>query len=123
MSRPEMQTPLARARGAGSAHHGAHHWCAQRVSAVALLPLSLWFLGVLLQLIPADHAAFERWIGAMPNRVLLAALLLALFHHLALGLQTVAEDYLHRADLKTAMVIGIQLGCALLAMTGLLALL
>jgi succinate dehydrogenase / fumarate reductase membrane anchor subunit len=88
-----MRSQLGRARGLGAAKSGVAHWWAQRVTAVALVPLSLWFICAALRLVGASHAEMLAWIGGPVPVVLLIALVLATFYHLALGLQVVIEDY------------------------------
>jgi succinate dehydrogenase / fumarate reductase membrane anchor subunit len=60
---PSMQSQLGRARGLGSAKEGVAHWWAQRLSAVALIPLSLWFASAILGLAGADHASAAGWLS------------------------------------------------------------
>ena len=88
-----MRSQLGRARGLGSAKSGAAHWWAQRLTAVALVPLTLWFVWSALRLVGASHQVLLAWIGAPVPIVLLIALVLASFYHLSLGLQMVIEDY------------------------------
>lgn len=123
MTARRMLTPLARARGLGSARSGSGHWWAQRVTALALAPLTLWFIASFALLIGADHAAYIAWLGAPLNAVLMIAFVLVSFLHMALGLQVIVEDYVHADRMKIALVIGIQLACMLLAITGLVTIL
>lgn len=88
-----MRSPLGRARGLGGARSGSVHWWAQRVTALALVPLSLWFICVALRLTGASHEQVHAWISGPLPMVLLIALVLASFYHLALGMQIVLEDY------------------------------
>ncbi len=90
-----LQTPLARVRGLGSAKDGVHHWWAQRLTAIALVPLCLYFLYLLLQLVGQDQEGAQALIGKPRNAALLAAFVIALFWHAHLGLQVVIEDYIH----------------------------
>jgi len=90
-----MINPLAKVRGLGSAKEGTHHWIAQRMTAVALVPLSLWFVASLICLVGADLAAVKAWIASPINAVLMILTLVAGFHHAQLGLQVVIEDYVH----------------------------
>ena len=89
------RSQLGRARGLGSAKSGASHWWAQRVTAVALVPLTLWFVWSALRLVGASHEDVLAWIGGPVPVVLFIALVLASFYHLSLGLQVVIEDYVH----------------------------
>lgn len=112
-----MRSPLARARGLGSAKGGAKHWWAQRVSAVALVPLTLWFVGSVIAHAGGDYAAVIGWLRTPLASLPMIVLLLALFHHTALGLQVVIEDYVH-SNAKFAAVIAVRLGCLALASAG-----
>ena len=96
-----LRTPLGVALGRGSAKSGVHHWWVQRVSAIALLPLTAWLLLSLIQLPLADHAAVASWIGHGWNPVLLCVLVLVMAWHSQLGVQVVLEDYVHHHLLKT----------------------
>jgi len=92
-----MRSALGRARGLGSSHEGVHHWRAQRLTAVLLVPLGLWFIANVVYLIGLDIApsVFRAWIGEHGNALLLILFVLVLFHHTVLGMQTVIEDYVH----------------------------
>lgn len=95
-----LRTPLGRVRGLGSAKEGTEHWWAQRVTAIALVPLSLWFVISLLSVVHADYASVVAWIGHPFNSAILILLLIAVFYHAILGLQVVIEDYVHGEGLK-----------------------
>jgi succinate dehydrogenase / fumarate reductase membrane anchor subunit len=95
-----MRSELGRVRGLGTARSGAGHWWAQRLTAAALVPLAVWFVISLLAHLGAEAPAMARWAGRPWNSVLLLALLIALFYHLALGLQVVIEDYVHGEGTK-----------------------
>ena len=90
-----MRTTLGRVRGLGSSHEGVGHWWVQRLTAVALVPLVIWFVISALSLTGADYATFQAWLGTFGNAVLLILLTIALFHHAQLGIQVVIEDYVH----------------------------
>jgi succinate dehydrogenase / fumarate reductase membrane anchor subunit len=95
-----LRSPLGRVLGLGSAKDGTAHWWAQRVSAVALLPLTLWFLVSLLLLPGLDYASVRTWL-ALPTSSLLAVLLVgSLAHHSYLGTIVVVEDYVHSNGAK-----------------------
>lgn len=114
---------LHRAIGLGSAKTGASHWCLQRATAVALVPLLMWFLAALVAHAGGDHAVLEAWLARPLTVVLMILLLVALFHHLRLGLQVVAEDYVHADRIKFAVVAGIHGSCYALMAVGILAIL
>jgi succinate dehydrogenase / fumarate reductase membrane anchor subunit len=90
-----MRSQLGRARGLGAAGAGLAHWWAQRVTAVALLPLSLYFVLSVLLLTGANRAAMAAYMAEPWNAVLFLCLIAALFYHLVLGVQVVIEDYVH----------------------------
>ena len=104
-----LRTPLGRARGLGSAKQGVHHWWAQRVTAVALVPLTLWFILALVGLAGSEATAASAFVAHPVNAILLLLLIAATFHHLHLGLQVVIEDYVHGELVKIAAVLAIKL--------------
>lgn len=116
-----LRSPLARARGLGAARNGTHHWWVQRLTAIALLPLLLWFAVSLASLATADHAAASAWLGRPINAILMLALIIALFHHVQLGLQVVIEDYIHGHARKFMVLIAVKYGTVLLAIAAALA--
>jgi succinate dehydrogenase / fumarate reductase membrane anchor subunit len=116
------RSPLARAIGLGSAKSGVEHWWAERVSAVALVPLTLWFVAALIAHSRSDFAGFLAWLRNPGVTIVMVLLLIALFHHTALGLQVIVEDYVH-SDLKFAAVVAVRLCCFALAIAGVIAVL
>ncbi len=118
-----MQTPLGRIRGLGSAKEGAGHWWAQRVTAVALVPLAVWFTASLVMLTGAGHLAVSEWLASPVVAVLMLAFLGTALYHLALGCQVVIEDYVHSTALKTGMLLCVQFGCVLIGLASSLAVL
>ena len=100
-----LRTPLARARGLGSAKEGVEHWWMQRLTAIALLPLTLWFVFSIALLAGADGAQAQAWVAFPMNAIMLSVWVVALFHHSQLGLQVVLEDYVHHEGLKIASLI------------------
>ncbi len=104
-ARDDMRTPLGRALGLGSAKEGVAHWWAQRVTAVALVPLALWFVGSLIAHLGAPRAAVFQWLGSPLPAILMLLFLAAAFHHLALGLQVVIEDYVEPPLARIASIV------------------
>jgi succinate dehydrogenase / fumarate reductase membrane anchor subunit len=104
----DLRTPLARARGLGSARDGLHHWWAQRLTAVALIPLVVWFAISLVMLSGADYEAVRAWIGSPLAMVLLILTIVIGLHHGQLGMQVVIEDYIHSEGLKLTLIIAIR---------------
>jgi succinate dehydrogenase / fumarate reductase membrane anchor subunit len=115
-----MQTPLAKAMGLGSAKSGVGHWWTQRVSAIALVPLTLWFAASVIAHSGSDYAGFLAWLRSPLTMGAMILLLSALFYHTALGLQVVIEDYVH-TGFKFAAVVAVRLGCFALATGGIVA--
>lgn len=113
-----LRTPLGRALGAGATHHAVGHWLAQRIGAVALVPLTLWFVIALLALPAFDHATLVAWIGRPWNAVLLVALVLVTAQHSWLGIQVIVEDYVHGKGTKFATLLVSQFVHALIAVAG-----
>src|SRR5258707_9368107 len=110
-----MRSSLGRAIGLGSAKEGVGHWWRQRVSALALVPLTLWLVISVIGLIGADHAAFVAWVRSPMPAVLLILLLVATFYHTALGLQVVIEDYVHGEAMRLSALLLMRLLCVLFA--------
>lgn len=108
-----LRSDLGRVKGLGAAREGLGHWRLQRLTALALIPLALWFVTTVMALIDAPHATVVAWIAQPHASVLLLALCLALFWHLQLGLQVVLEDYVHAAWLLIAAQVAIR-GAAIL---------
>ena len=100
-----LQTPLRRARGLGSAKSGTKHWWAQRVTAVALIPLSIWFVIAMITATGNDYNDARQFIGNPINAVLFSLLIVATFHHAQLGLQVVIEDYVHNKPMVIGLLI------------------
>src|SRR6476646_8257049 len=120
MQREDMRTPLARAIGLGTAKDGVHHWWMQRVSTIALVPLTVWFIAAIIAQTGADYTAFVAWMRNPITDLLMVLLLIALFYHAALGLQVIVEDYVHSAA-RFAAVIAVRLICFTLGAAGILA--
>ncbi len=103
-----LRSPLGRARGLGSAKDGTHHWWAQRVTAIAMIPLMLWFVASIVSLAGAPLPAVQAWIASPIPAVLLLSLIVAVFHHAQLGLQVVIEDYVHAEGVKLVALLAVK---------------
>jgi succinate dehydrogenase / fumarate reductase membrane anchor subunit len=101
----DLRTPLSRARGLGSAKEGVHHFWAQRITAVALIPLVAWFAISLIMMSGADYAVVRAWIGSPVVMVLLTLTIVIGLHHGQLGMQEVVEDYVHGEGLKLTLIV------------------
>jgi succinate dehydrogenase / fumarate reductase membrane anchor subunit len=111
-----MRSQLGRARGLGAAKSGAHHWKVERITAVALVPLSLWFVFAVLTHLGAPQPVVAAWAGTPLNAALLLALVLMTFHHMQLGLQVVWEDYIHHARRREIAILATRGACLLLGL-------
>jgi succinate dehydrogenase / fumarate reductase membrane anchor subunit len=101
----DLRTPLARARGLGSAKAGVHHWWAQRLTAIALIPLVVWFAISLVMMSGAEYEVARAWIGSPVVMVLLILTIAVGLHHAQLGIQVVIEDYVHSDGFKLALIV------------------
>jgi succinate dehydrogenase / fumarate reductase, membrane anchor subunit len=115
-----MRSPLSQARGLGSAKNGVEHWWLQRVTAIAMVPLTAWFAASLMAHAGNDYATFIAWLRTPIATILMALLLIALFYHTALGLQVVIEDYVH-SGVKIPALLALRFGCLALSVAGILA--
>ena len=104
----DMRTPLGRVRGLGSTNDGVKHWWMQRLTGIALIPLTIWFLYSTVQLSGATHSEFIAWIGAYGNPVLLSVLVICMLHHGQLGLHVIIEDYIPSEGTKILLLIAIK---------------
>jgi len=111
-----MRSQLGRVRGLGAAKSGVGHWWMQRLTALALVPLSLWFIFNVLHLIGAPHEAVIDWISGPWTIVLMIALVVATFQHAQLGLQVVMEDYIHNDAVRLAALLAVKAAAILLGM-------
>jgi succinate dehydrogenase / fumarate reductase membrane anchor subunit len=118
-----MRSYLGRARGLGASHAGFHHWWVQRLTSVALVPLTLWFVWSLAHLSGAPYPVVRAWAGETVNATLLLALIAATFEHMHLGVQTVAEDYIHTDAIRLSVILAVKAASALLALAATIAVL
>jgi succinate dehydrogenase / fumarate reductase membrane anchor subunit len=116
-----LRDPLAIARGLGPARDGLHHWWVLRLTSVALMLLTPWFVCFALRLVGADQATVRAAIAAPLNATLLIAFLWGMFWHTQLGLQVVVEDYVHVPWQEWSLQIAIKFACALGALASVLA--
>jgi succinate dehydrogenase / fumarate reductase membrane anchor subunit len=118
-----MRSQLGRARGWGSAKAGVEHWWIQRITSMALAPLTLWFVYSVISLLGADQPAIAAWAGRPLNAALLLALILMTFHHAQLGLQVVYEDYVTRGLKRSTAILATKAAALLLGLVAALAVL
>jgi succinate dehydrogenase / fumarate reductase membrane anchor subunit len=110
-----LRTPLGDALGKGSAHSGTAHWWTQRVSAVALIPLTLWFVLSLLMLPDLSYLTVRAWLATPLCAFLAMLLVVVLAWHAELGTCVVAEDYVHSAGMRTLILLSLRFAYVLVA--------
>ena len=111
-----LRTPLHRVRGLGSARSGAHHWVAQRLTALALVPLTFWFVISLIGVVGADLTVVVAWLSDPVSAALMIALIFATFYHASLGMQVIYEDYVANGAIRHGLDIGTKFLCFLLGL-------
>ena len=119
----DMRTPLATVLGRGSAKDGVHHWWVQRLTSVALVPLTVWFVVSLLSLPSYDHATLTAWVGQLWTAVFLILLVLTATWHSQLGVRVVVEDYVHGSGAKALTLALVTFFHVVVAAAGVLAIL
>lgn len=100
-----LRNPLARVHGLGSAGQGTGHWWYQRLTAIALVPLTLWIMISVVRISLMDHAAITEWMSAPLNTILLLLFIPTVFYHAQLGIQVVIEDYIDPEWQKISCII------------------
>jgi succinate dehydrogenase / fumarate reductase membrane anchor subunit len=118
-----LRSPLGKVLGAGSAKQGVHHWWVQRLTSVALVPLSVWFLVSLLALPSLEHATVVAWMAQSSTALLLVLLVLIGAWHSQLGVRVVVEDYVHGAGARTVTLVALGFAHVLIAAAGVMAVL
>jgi succinate dehydrogenase / fumarate reductase, membrane anchor subunit len=118
-----LRSPLGRVLGMGAAKEGVHHWWHQRLTSIALVPLSIWFVISLLALPGYDHATLAAWMSHGVTALLLALFVLVAAWHSQLGVQVVIEDYVHGPGSKTLLLVLSSFVHVLLGAAGVLAVL
>lgn len=100
-----IKSPLAKARGLGSAG-GTDHWMAQRLTAIANIPLIIWFVWSIISQKGATHEEFTTWLAHPVNAILMILLVISAFYHAYLGARVITEDYIHCEAFKMVKLIG-----------------
>ena len=116
-----FRTPLKRARGLGSGKSGTGHFWWQRVTAIFMIPLVAWLLGLLVSFVGADLASVQHALARPWNAIALSLFAILLFWHAKLGVQVVIEDYVHTRAAEIALQLLVTLACALGALASLYA--
>ena len=118
-----LRTPLSKAMGLGAAGEGAAHWWMQRLTAVALVPLTLWFAFSVAMIDELDHTNFVAWVESPLVSILLILLIVTGFYHMQLGLKVIVEDYMHVKWMKLTGIILVNFVCILLMVAGIMSVL
>lgn len=118
-----IQSPLAKARGLGSAHEGAHHWLAERITAVAILPLVLWLIWSMVQLRGLSYWEFTQWLSQPWNTALMILFIAGVYHHATTGLQVVIEDYVASNAAKLIQITLVKMAFAFMAVASIVSIL
>jgi succinate dehydrogenase / fumarate reductase membrane anchor subunit len=100
-----LRSPLGKVLGTGSAKEGVHHWWLQRLTSIALIPLSIWFVVSLLSLPALDHVAVVAWMAGSWTALFLVLFILVATWHSQLGVRVVVEDYVHGGSKTLALVV------------------
>lgn len=105
-SKSSLRSPLGRVRGLGSAHHGARHWWMERMTSLALIPLTVWFVvSLVTHLLGAEREGVAAWLASPFVALALATLSAVAFVHTRLGIQVIIEDYIHTERTKIALLL------------------
>lgn len=118
-----LRSPLGTAKGLGSAKEGLHHWWAQRVTAVALIPLTILFAFQVALLSMSDYKTVVDCIGSPWSSALIISLIIAAFYHAALGMQVIYEDYIGHKAVRIGAIMGTNLMLFLLGTAAIIAVL
>ena len=113
-----LRSDLGKVKGLGSAKSGFHHWWLQRLTAIAIIPISIWFVVGLIQNLNSTYDELVAWIGTPLVTVLMLSLICGVFYHAKLGVQVVVEDYIHSELPKVCLIILVNLGLAFGALVG-----
>lgn len=123
MNTKTLRSPLGKVKGLGSAKSGTGHFMAQRLTALALIPLSIWFCFSLASMPQMDYTTFTAWLSSPISSSLMVLTILTTFYHLHLGVQVVIEDYISNHAMRIVGVIAVQFASILLAVTGIVSVL
>jgi succinate dehydrogenase / fumarate reductase membrane anchor subunit len=118
----DFQAPLAKVRGLGSAKAGTGHFWMQRITAITLIPLSLWMVSFTQHLLDSSHEEIVTWLAGPLDTVLAITWVVAAFYHAALGLQVVIEDYVHTEWIKISSIWVMKLSFLFFAIAAIVAL-
>jgi succinate dehydrogenase / fumarate reductase membrane anchor subunit len=119
----DMRTPLGRVRGFGSARSGTEHFWYQRLTSVALVPLTAAVILIVMSLLGRNHAAVVQILGSPIVAIIMLLFVLTTAYHMKLGMQVVIEDYVHDDALKFTLLIGNSFFCVVVALAAIFAIL
>jgi len=111
----KYRSPLSKAIGSGSAKHGFSHWWLQRVSAIALIPLTLWFVYSMVCLSTVGYSEAVAWLASPINATIMLLFTLTALFHAQTGLQTVIEDYIHVTWLNITLLLLVKFASVIMA--------
>ena len=113
LGRPDgsRRSDLAHARGLGATGKGTEHWYWERLTALAMVPLVVWFAVSLLSGVAADTASMAEWLGRPGNLTLMILMIVFFFWHTQIAFGVVIADYVHHEAPKIGMMIAVKLGC------------
>jgi succinate dehydrogenase / fumarate reductase, membrane anchor subunit len=117
-----LRSPLGKVLGTGSAKEGVHHWWLQRLTSIALVPLTIWFVVSLLSLSSFEHVTIITWMAHSWTALLLILFILVATWHSQLGVRVVVEDYIH-GGAKTLTLVVLTFIHAVVAAAGIFAVL
>jgi succinate dehydrogenase / fumarate reductase, membrane anchor subunit len=100
-----MRTPLSRVRGLGPAHSGTGHFLLQRMTAIANVPLVIYFVFQVASLSGRSHATVTATLSQPAVTILLLAAILSIVIHMRVGMQVIIEDYVHHPGMKMTLLI------------------
>ena len=119
----KYRSPISRARGLGSSNDGLGHWWMQRLTAIALVPLVMWFVISVVSMTGHDHTYVVAWLSSPVRGLLLSIFLLTSIYHANLGLQAIFEDYIQARWMQVSARILVGFAAVFLGFTGVFALL
>lgn len=122
-SGPTLRTPLSRVRFLGSAKSGTEHFWRQRLTSVALIPLSIAFVAIVIALVGRNHAAAVQILGTPVIAIAVLLFVLTGIYHMWLGMQVIVEDYVHHELLKILIIMGNTFFCSVVALASVFAVL
>lgn len=119
----DLRSPLSKATGLGSAGHGFSHWWWQRITAVALIPLTLWFVYSLLCLMGSDYQQANAWLASPLNATIMLLFVLTALYHAQTGVQVVIEDYVHGKAMNITLLLCVKFASVIMAVLAIISVL